>query len=78
MSNSEQRSVMVRLEMEDLADDSNIERYIDHLESRLEDLKVKNARLHKVKFPVALRKMWSGREVQDWIDSVLSEDSNHE
>lgn len=25
----------------------------------------------KLKFPVFLRKMWSGREVQDWIDNKI-------
>jgi hypothetical protein len=24
---------------------------------------------HKLKFPVMLRKMWTGQEVQDWLDS---------
>ena len=83
MSNSEQRPVMVRLEMEDLADDSNIERYIDHLESQIEQLKA-SASAVLVDYRCAIDMMEfedeadESRELADALEEVISKDSNHE
>jgi hypothetical protein len=31
-----------------------------------------------IKFPVALRKMWTGQEVQQWLDENVNKGQNHD
>ncbi|MFT5766764.1 MAG: hypothetical protein ACI9DH_000583 [Halioglobus sp.] len=59
-----------------------LEEKIERLTSRgIEDLRFENARLREeakgkapitLHFPVTLRKMWSGGEVQEWINGELA------
>lgn len=47
------------------------EDHIQDLEQQLTELRETQKRVKK--FPVMLRKMWSGREVKAWIEAALKE-----
>ena len=32
----------------------------------------------RIVFPTSLRKMWSGTEVQEWLDANVNKEKNHE
>lgn len=43
-------------------------------EQNIELKKIEKLERWPIKFPVELRKMWSGSEVQDWLDSKMNDE----
>lgn len=46
------------------------------MQAEIDALKAEVKRLKSLKFPVMLRKMWSGGEVQAWLDEATQESTN--